>query len=164
MICFLLFSHHKNGTKKVVNADDELDAPEEIDTCKSPVWVIGTTIFITGSLLNFVAFAFAPQSILASLEGIQFVTNVAFGRCILGSHISVMMYTGTFMTIIGVMVTVLSASVVGTLNANVNDLLLLWANPVWLAYLVGCGVGGFFLHVISIENKIYRGIMFFERC
>lgn len=120
---------------------------EEIDTCQSVVWVVGTVIFITGSLLNFVAFAFAPQSILASLEGIQFVTNVAFGKCILGSHITPMMYGGTFLTIIGVMITVLSASVVGTLEANVNDLLILWTNPIWLAYIVGCCIAGFFLNV-----------------
>jgi hypothetical protein len=61
---------------------------EELDTCKSPVWVVGTVVFITGSLLNFVAFAFAPQSILASLEGIQFVTNVLFGKFVLGSDVS----------------------------------------------------------------------------
>jgi len=65
------------------------DMGDELDTCKSPVWVVGTVVFITGSLLNFVAFAFAPQSILASLEGIQFVTNVLFGKFVLGSDVSV---------------------------------------------------------------------------
>ena len=56
-------------------AADEEDG--EIDTCDSPVWIIGTVIFVTGSLLNFAAFAFAPQSILASLEGIQ-VRQIGF--------------------------------------------------------------------------------------
>ena len=60
--------HFQNGTKATI---EDIDMKEEIDTCESPVWVAGTVIFITGSLLNFVAFAFAPQSILASLEGIQ---------------------------------------------------------------------------------------------
>jgi hypothetical protein len=44
---------------------------DEIDACESPVWLAGTIMFLTGSIINFVAFAFAPQSILASLEGIQ---------------------------------------------------------------------------------------------
>ena len=55
------------------------------------------------------------------------------------------MYGGTAVTIVGVVVTVLSASVVGTLEADVAYLLELWANPLWLAYLVFCGAFGAFL-------------------
>ena len=48
---------------------------------KSPVqsltWVIGTVIFISGSMLNFASYAFAAQSLLASLESVQVsVTNL----------------------------------------------------------------------------------------
>jgi hypothetical protein len=104
-------------------------------SCKSTTWVIGTVIFVSGSLLNFAAFAFAPQSILASLEGIQFVTNVAFGKCVMNKKISRSMYAGTVVTIFGVVLTVLSASVVGTLNATFKDLLALWADLGWLLYI-----------------------------
>ena len=47
------------------------ESAEPPSNCDSPVFVGGTIIFITGSILNFAAFAFAPQSILAALEGIQ---------------------------------------------------------------------------------------------
>lgn len=70
------------------------------------------------------------------------MTNVLFGKFVLGSTITPMMYAGTMVTIVGVLITVLSASVVGTLEADVNDLLALWANPVWITYLVGCVLGG----------------------
>jgi len=70
------------------------------------------------------------------------VTNVLFGKFVLGSMITPMMYAGTLVTIVGVLITVLSASVVGTLEADVSDLLALWANPVWLTYLVCCVLGG----------------------
>jgi hypothetical protein len=144
----------KNDASKNVILDEEIiTPPEEIDSCQSPVWVIGTVIFVTGSLLNFAAFAFAPQSILASLEGIQFVTNVAFGRLVLGSHITNMMYFGTFITIVGVVLTVLSASVVGTLEATVNDLLVLWTNPLWLLYLLMCCGAGVALHVTHVAYE-----------
>ena len=66
----------------------------------------------------------------------QFVTNVLFGRFVLGTNITPMMYGGTGVTIVGVVLTVFSASVVGTLEADVDDLLALWANPLWLGYLV----------------------------
>ena len=85
-------SNRKQPQQPQQQGEDEED--REIDTCDSPVWVAGTEIFVTGSLLNFAAFAFAPQSILAALEGIQFVTNVLFGRCILGSTITNTMYLG----------------------------------------------------------------------
>ena len=111
------------GGREQKGGHAEGEMKDEIDTCESRTWVVGTTIFITGSVLNFGAFAFAPQSILASLEGIQFVTNVLFGRFVLGSNITTMMYVGTCVTIVGVVGTVLSASVVGTLEVRQ----LLWA-------------------------------------
>ena len=43
---------------------------------------------------------------------------------------------------------VLSASVVGTLEADVDDLLELWQNPLWSGYLVFCGATGLALHII----------------
>ena len=45
---------------------------------------MGTGVFVLGSLLNFASYGFAAQSLLASLEAVQFVTNVAFGRLALG--------------------------------------------------------------------------------
>ena len=54
---------------------------------QSITWVIGTIIFVSGSLLNFASYAFAAQSMLASLESIQFVTNLIFGKFMLGAHI-----------------------------------------------------------------------------
>jgi hypothetical protein len=59
---------HNSMVSHVNSPEEEAD---EISACDSPVFVVGTAIFVTGSLLNFAAFAFAPQSILASLEGIQ---------------------------------------------------------------------------------------------
>jgi hypothetical protein len=47
---------------------------------------------VVGSAINFVAFAFAPQSTLASLEGVQFVSNVLFSRIFLKKHVSKKMY------------------------------------------------------------------------
>jgi len=55
------------------------------------------------------------------------------------AQVTGMMYAGTAVVIVGVVLTVLSASVVGTLDAGVSDLLALWANPFWIAYLIACG-------------------------
>ena len=178
----------EEGNKKCDGKDEDEAGDGEIDTCESPTWVIGTVIFVTGALLNFAAFAFAPQSILAALEGIQvgacvhelnaeslnlpsnpfnfiyvcaaqffffsyqFVTNVLFGKFVLGSYISSMMILGTATTVLGVILTVLAASVVGTLEADVADLLRLWANPLWLAYVGFCVVFG---AALQSTHKLY---------
>ena len=54
---------------------------------QSITWVIGTVVFVSGSLLNFASYAYAAQSMLASLESIQFVTNLIFGRFMLKAHV-----------------------------------------------------------------------------
>lgn len=41
----------------------------------SPVWLVGTSLFVGGNALNFVSFGFAAQSMLAALGAIQFVSN-----------------------------------------------------------------------------------------
>ena len=35
---------------------------------------------VAGSLVNFASFGFAPQSLLASLGSVQFISNVIFGK------------------------------------------------------------------------------------
>ena len=66
---------------------------------QSVTWVIGTIIFVSGSLLNFVAFAYAAQSMLASLESVQFVTNLLFGKFLLGAHVTQTMLAGKTHTV-----------------------------------------------------------------
>jgi len=133
--------------------DEDQEFVAEIDTCQSPVWIAGTAIFLTGSVCNFSAFAFAPQSILASLEGIQFVTNVLFGKLVLGLVVTDRMYAGTVVTIGGVILTVFSASVVGTLEADFADLMALWLNPAWILYLLVCAALGV---TLQATHKFYE--------
>lgn len=59
------------------------------------MWYTGTTIFITASFLTFAAFGFAAQSLLASLESIQFVSNVLFAKYVHGEEITLRMIIST---------------------------------------------------------------------
>ena len=58
-------------------------------------------MFVSGSLLNFASYAFAPQSMLASLESVQFVTNILFGKFMLKAKVTSKMYIGTGVTVLG---------------------------------------------------------------
>jgi hypothetical protein len=48
--------------------------------------------FFSGTIFNFLSYGFAPQSLLASLESVQFVTNMIFGHYLLGERITRSMY------------------------------------------------------------------------
>lgn len=52
----------------------------EFEWRTKPLWYCGATLLGIGSLVNFASFGFAPQSLLASLGSVQFVSNVVFGK------------------------------------------------------------------------------------
>jgi hypothetical protein len=100
----------------------------------SMTYVIGTIIFVSGSLLNFASYAFAAQSMLASLESVQFVTNLLFGKFMLGAHVNQTMLAGTFLTVGGTVMAVQFSSK-ETLDLDTEDIKKLYANPAYLCYL-----------------------------
>ena len=106
-----------------------------ISPCTSMTWLLGTFIFVTGSLLNFASYAFAAQSLLASLESIQFVTNLIFGKFMLGANVTRTMLLGTALTVLGTVVAVQFSSK-ETLDLNTEEVKALYFNPAYISYLV----------------------------
>lgn len=51
-------------------------------------WRIGAFLFALGSVINFLSLSMASQSLLATLGGVQFVSNLFFARFILGEIIT----------------------------------------------------------------------------
>ena len=66
-----------------------------------PIWYLGTFVFVAGSLLNFVSFGFAAQSLLAALGSAQFISNVFFGKVVLGEEVTRSTLLATFIIILG---------------------------------------------------------------
>jgi len=87
---------------------DEQEKPERAPS-ESKTWVVGTCIFVSGALLNFASYAFAPSVMLAPLESIQFVTNIVFGRLLLKKQITRRMVLGTLLIVGGTLMSVLTA-------------------------------------------------------
>ena len=61
----------------------ESDEAAKASKLSSRLWCSGASSLAFGSVLNFVSMGFAPQSLLASLGSVQFVSNVVFGKLIL---------------------------------------------------------------------------------
>jgi drug/metabolite transporter (DMT)-like permease len=101
----------------------------------SITWMIGTAIFVSGSLLNFASYAFAAQSMLASLESIQFVTNLIFGKFMLKANVTKTMLIGTCLTVMGTIMAVQFSSR-ETIELTTKDIKILYANPAYIIYII----------------------------
>ena len=71
------------------------------------LWWIGTVTFLCGSIAVFVSYSFAPQSLLAPLGAVQFVSNVVFARIIHGVVITRRMVLSTAVIIGGLALVIL---------------------------------------------------------
>merc|ERR1719479_399038 len=100
------------------------------------MWVFGTIVFVSGALLNFGSYGFAPQSLLATLESIQFVSNLFLGKWLQKKAITPKMYFGTFVTVVGTILAVSFSSKIGAKIEVISDLARLWENGLWISYLV----------------------------
>jgi drug/metabolite transporter (DMT)-like permease len=129
-------------TIKAAPFDDNEDDSQSfvfVNVKKSPtsskMWLFGTFVFVTGSLLNFASYAFAAQSMLASLESIQFVTNLIFGRILLGARITETMLAGTMLTVVGTIMAVQFSSK-ETLELSTSEIKHLYRSTAYLVYLI----------------------------
>ena len=63
-----------------------------------------------GSVMNFVSFSFAAQSLLAALGAVQFVANAVFARYCLHEHVGRRTIVATGGIIVGILMVISSAS------------------------------------------------------
>jgi hypothetical protein len=100
----------------------------------------GLTIFVSFAIVNFIAFGFAPASVLSPLEGTQFVSNFLFnlweGDEIVKTYI-VRILTGTVLIAIGVTLPVLGSLDSPVANFDEEALRCMWGGTGWLVF-AGC--------------------------
>ena len=96
---------------------------------------IGVTLFIVGNLATFASFGFAAQSLLASLESIQFVSNVFFVRYVHKEIVTWRMIIATTSIVAGNTLVVLFSDHASFLLTS-SDLIHLYAtNVAYWGYL-----------------------------
>ena len=69
-------------------------------------WRLGAFLFAAGSIINFFSLSMAAQSLLATLGGVQFVSNIFFAGCILGERITKRGLLATAVIVLGLTVAV----------------------------------------------------------
>jgi len=139
----IIFKFASKNVQRTVPVNGDEENPDEIITAddlklhpyNSGIWIVGTIIFVTGSLLNFASYAFAAQSMLASLESIQFVTNLLFGKFMLKANVTKTMIIGTVLTVMGTLLAVQFSSK-AAIDFDIKELQMLYSNPAYVTYLV----------------------------
>mmetsp|Transcript_11202 Transcript_11202/g.13680 ORF Transcript_11202/g.13680 Transcript_11202/m.13680 type:complete len:641 (-) Transcript_11202:269-2191(-) len=134
------------------SAGNGLDEEVGTNPMKSATWIVGTIVFVSGSILNFGSYAFAAQSMLASLESIQFVTNLLFGKFMLGATVTKRMLFGTCLTVLGTLIAVQFSSK-ESLELNTEEMKQLYVNPVYITYLF---LKGALLIGLNIAYRVYE--------
>ena len=121
---------------------DELDKGENAEVPKmskfsrgNVIFGCGWVIFVSASLINFAAFAFAPASILAPLEAIQVVMQLFNGRLFFGKKISLAAFGATILTVGGVIGVVFSVPP-KVYSFSMSQVIALWSEPLWNVYLL----------------------------
>ncbi|KAF4668640.1 ATP-dependent RNA helicase A [Perkinsus olseni] len=75
-----------------------------------PYLRIGVTLFVLGTILTFLSFSLAPQTLLAGISAIQFVSNLVFSRYLLGEPVTFRSVLGTCWLIGGIALVVVSSA------------------------------------------------------
>lgn len=99
------------------------------------IWKAGTALFVTSALVNFAAFGFAPASILAPLESVQFISNLLFSRVVRKIPITPRALFATVLIVSGTtLAVVFGPNDVYTFTQE--DLIGFWAQAAWIVYVV----------------------------
>ena len=95
----------------------------------------GNIVFACGSVLVFAAFAFAPASIVAPLESLQFVVNIAFQRVVNSVRISARCAAGTMLILAGTVIAVVAGPKDRDMVLSLATLEGLWGAPGWIVFV-----------------------------
>ena len=98
--------------------------------------VLGTVIFVLGNILTFGSFGFGAQSLLASLESIQFVSNLFFAKYVHHSVVSIRMIIATLSIVGGNVMVVIFADHTAVLFTSNQMIHLYVTNTIYHVYMV----------------------------
>ena len=102
---------------------------------RQPTWVIGIALVVFGSLGDFAALGFAPQTLITPVGGFTMVANVFFAHSFLGEAFSLKDGFATTLVIAGVILVAAFASK-GSNCYTLTELTELYRRPPFIVYCV----------------------------
>ena len=145
-----------NLQKQSLNEADQLDVPTPL--CKQWKWVLGMCILVTGSIVDFVAYGLAPQSVLTPLGGMVLVWNILISSCCFGEKSGAREWVSTGIIFAGTSLSVVFADHY-TPTYTADDIISLYSRPamVWYMVLVPIFAGGHYGLLKYIQSNGLAG-------
>ena len=123
-----------NLQKSSINLNDVLPLHQQKPTWKQKKWLMGCAILISGSLVDFVAYGLAPQSLLTPLGSLVLVWNMVVAHYY-GEKIGRTEILAMVVIFIGTLLCIISADHY-TPNYSFADILDLWYTKRMLYYII----------------------------
>ncbi|RLN84283.1 hypothetical protein BBJ28_00021920 [Nothophytophthora sp. Chile5] len=109
--------------------------PAPVPVYRLPLWCLGFVLIAAGSILDFVAFGLAPQSLLAPLAALTLVWNMMLAPCFNKEKLSKKDIAATLVIFLGATLAVVFASHASP-SYNLDMLLELYKDPLTIVYFV----------------------------
>ena len=119
------------SNKSAHSADVVVGKPEKKFSWRT----IGVSLFVIGNLATFASFGFAAQSLLASLESVQFVSNVFFVRYVHKEKVTWRMIIATTSIVVGNSLVVIFSDHTAALLTSADLINLYATNQAYWVYL-----------------------------
>ena len=91
------------------HGDEKMDTEHGTSYLRSPLWWLGITLMTVGEAGNFLAYGFAPASIVSPLGVVALISNCIIAPCLLRERFRQQDFWGVLIAIGGVVTVVLSA-------------------------------------------------------
>jgi len=118
-----------------------------------PMWQIGLLTLIIGSVGDFAALGFAPQSLMTPVGGFTLVCNAVFAHYFLSEHLTRKDKIGTMNIILGIIVlATFGAKENGSFT--VDELLKMYATPAFIMYAIFLSISVAVLYYTYLMAKL----------
>lgn len=107
--------------------------PEPKPAYQLPLWTLGFVLCAVGSVLDFVAFGLAPQSLLAPLAALTLVWNMMLAPCFNKEKLTKKDIVSTLIIFVGATIAVVFASHTSP-SYNLDMLMQLYRDPLTIVY------------------------------
>ena len=90
--------------------NDASEIHEQRSAMRQPLWITGLTVFLTGQILNLIAFGYTGQALAATLGSFSLVTNGFFAPLLLGEELTRTIVISIIVIVSGSILVVFSSS------------------------------------------------------
>mmetsp|Transcript_2055 Transcript_2055/g.5490 ORF Transcript_2055/g.5490 Transcript_2055/m.5490 type:complete len:426 (-) Transcript_2055:1998-3275(-) len=157
LIASVMINVGTNVMKLAINKRLLLAAEERKRLMRTPQWLLGFAVFVSGTLLNFGAFKFAAQSLLAGLSSVQFISQVVFSKVVLHEDIAIVAYFGV-VVVVGGCVCLVVFGQHHAKNYGPEELAALFGRAPYVSYMLGAAAISCFSWVAytNIKQSVAR--------